>query len=240
MLAAGAGLVHRNSSEPTPAQLRTLDAHLRTLAALELVQVDPTGCWSSIRLPQLPPAAEQAAQRTQQAVADSVATERTGYRDRHRRGGRRWARQRETHLARASKRDRARQRTWWNNLDPNEREQRRAAHADAFAALTVDQQARRKAELAERRSRAGIDEESRRLGWITDQDTDSYAERVADRAARFGALAPPYQAAAVTAWQAHRQRYGLSRRLPTQTPGRRPASSAAPAPEDPLGQLLLI
>ena len=232
-LAASAGLVHQPGLEPTTAQLRTLDGHLRTLAALDLVQVDATGCWSSTLAPQLPLATAQAAQRAQQDTADSVASERTAYRERQR-PDRRWSQQRETALAQAAKRDHARRRGWWDNLDPHERARRRAAHAGGFAALTVEQQARRKAELAERRRHAEADEETRRLAWIADQDADSYAERVAERTARFDALASPHQAAAAGAWQAHRERYGLSRRLPV----RETSESSAAAPEDPLGQLL--
>jgi hypothetical protein len=236
-IAVLAGLVHSPDASPTPAQLRTTEAHLRALAGLGLVQVDATGCWSASTHGELPASVTEAAAAVQQQVADTVEQERNAYRARLR-PDEAWQRQRAAALARAAKRDRARQRAWWDGLEPAERDRRRTERAEAFAALSPVEQAARKARLAEGRQHVGLDEEARRLAWIAAQPDDVYAERVAERTVRFAGLAPPEQAAAASAWQAHRVRYGLSRRVPSA--GDRPVEAAAAAPEQPSAQQLLL
>jgi len=59
-----------------------------------------------------------------------------------------------------------RQRAWRTGPTSDQREQRRRERADAFAQLSLIEQAELKTRLAEQRRLAGVDEEQRRRDWI--------------------------------------------------------------------------
>lgn len=233
-----AGLVHSPGSQPTSAQVRTTEAHLRTLAGLGLVEVEPDGYWTASVQVELSVGVAQAVAGAQQQIVDTVEQERRAYRERLQPGDA-WQRQRAAALVRAAKRDRARQRAWWNALDPGERDRRRTARTAAFAALSLAEQAAVKARLAEQRQHAGVDEEARRMNWIASQPDDAYAQRTAERTVRFAELPAPQQVAAAAAWQAHRTRYQLTRRVPRSATAL-PSTLADVVPEQPPGQQLLF
>lgn len=236
-LAVLAGLVHGPEVDPTVSQLRTLDGHLQVLAGLGLVQVDGDGNWRAIESSVLESSVQRAAEQSQQSVVERVAQEREIYRQKMR-PAERWQRQRAAALERAAKLAQARQKAWWDGLDPERRKQRRRERTEAFARLSLVEQTAVKTRLAEQRRLAGQDEERRRLDWIGAQADDAYAERVADRTVTFAAMPPPAQAAAVATWQAHRDRYGLTRRSPVIREQHAPVPTAAG--EEPYGQLALL
>lgn len=237
-LAAGAGLGNQENGQLSPAQRRTLEAHLRTLAHLGLVEVDADGRWTAHPEPQLPDGTVKAADRQQQQLIEQITLERHDYHHR-RRATVSWTRQRAAVLAQAARRNRARQRAWWDALDPIERERRHTEGRRAFAQSSTAAQVARKAQLADQRRRAGVDEEQRRVDWIAAQPAEDYARRVVDATARYAGLAPPLQAAAAAAWQRHRDTYGLTRRQPHhhRLVATSPATDPHHAPE---GQLSLL
>ncbi len=237
-LAPHAGLVHGPDSAPTSSQLRTLDGHLQTLAGLGLLQVEPDGTWSPAVTAELGLGVLRPGQAAQQAVDDAVSAEREAYRQRLRSSDM-WARQRDAAHARAAKVAQRRQRAWWAGLTSDQREQRRYERTAVFAQLSLIEQAALKTRLAEQRRRAGVDEEQRRRDWIGAQPADAYAERVIECTVRFAGLPPTQQAASVATWQAHRDRFGLSRRRSPTEPLQRAASPDVPD-EDVGGQLVLL
>ncbi len=62
---------------------------------------------------------------------------------------------------------------WWTGLASDQRQQRRRERTDAFAQLSLIEQAALKTRLAEQRRHAGVDEEQRRGDWIGAQQQTS-------------------------------------------------------------------
>ncbi|HRD59488.1 MAG TPA: hypothetical protein PL137_01165, partial [Nocardioides sp.] len=119
----------------------------------------------------------------------------------------------------------AREKAWWDNLSPATRADRTAAKRLEFDQMSLAQQAKRKAELAERRARAGIDELDHYQTWLTTLSADEYVARSLERKQRFQALSPAERGASVAAWDRHRLRYGLTaQRLSKPLVDQRPQS----------------
>lgn len=129
-------------------------------------------------------------------------------RDAYREGGQsRWQ------VARAAsiKRERAKQRAWWDGLDPAERSARHATWAARFDRLSVDDQYQVKTDLARRSQVEGISPAARHQRWIYSIDPDDLAMIAAERAIGFAALPSPRQIAAVRAWETYRHAFGVPR-----------------------------
>ena len=104
----------------------------------------------------------------------------------------------------------AREKAWWDNLSPAARAERAAAKRLEFDQMSITQQAKRKADLAERRLRAGLDELEHYQAWLRNLPADEYVARSLERKERFKQLSEAERGASVAAWDRHRVRYGLT------------------------------
>lgn len=183
-------------------QVRTVKAALVALAESGLVECTAEAQW--VARAHVDPAHAQRAHTQRAGLEDAIALERAAYRAPS--GASPWS------VARAAalKANRIREEAWWAALSPVERGHRRTAWQARFAALSVHEQETRKAELADRRMRAGVDEPRRHDAWLDGLSWDDYAHRSAQRAAAFAALPSPMRQAKAAAWARHRQRYRIS------------------------------
>lgn len=190
------------TSPATGAQRRTMLEILTALARLGLVECDEEGVWrpTGVRLGE---AERRRASEDLQRVRRAVAAERAVYRRPRRSDA--WA---AAHAA-AVKAQRAKQAAWWAELPTAERHRRAAELSERFATMSIQEQLETKQRWAERDARAGIDPKTRRAQWLARQDADDLTRRAAERAAHFRALPSPTQRAAVEAWAAYRDTWGI-------------------------------
>lgn len=198
------------TTEPSPRQLRTTRHGLRALAAAGLAVCGVDGGWTAAGAG-APAPALQAARRQRAQRHNRVSEERTAYR----RGAHSsWATQR----AAALSGNYARERAWWAGLAVSERQARSARWVRLYEGLSVVDQARVKASLAQRRRRAGVDEARRHAEWITGHPPVEFERRSISRAHWFRSVAKPLQQAHAAAWRAHRERFGIPVGLPQSLP----------------------
>ena len=186
----------------TPSEHRATLAGLTALARAGLAHCDAAGQWIVRHSPTADHTDRAGAQH--QEIAEAVASERAAYRAGSTTS---WSLER----ARAAKLQLSRERAWWSQLDASDRDQRRQRWRQEFDELDVLAQEHVKAELAQRRLRAGVDEPARHQAWISAQRPDDYTARAIERQRRYDALAAPLQYAHVAAWQRHRTRFGIER-----------------------------
>ncbi len=189
-------------ADPTPRQSRTVLAALKALAEVGLAACSAEGRWVASRR-----VAAQFAERVATGHArleEEIRCERQVYRAR---SASEWS------LARAAamKSQRAREVAWWNGLHPLERDRRRRRLEREFVSLSVLDQERLKAALADRRRRHGLDEAARYRSWIWNLTDEELTARSAARAASFLGQPAPVQRALADSWARHRSRYGLPR-----------------------------
>ncbi len=229
-LVQAAGLLDPDQDSPTPRQLRTVRAHLRTLASHGLAHVDEHGRWRATTAAGQACATSDAHHRgvaLDHVVRDRIDHERAEFRQRFDAAQRRasWDRQRQHTLARAAKAARARQKAWWDGHEAAVAHRRRAARAEAFAAREPNDQAQRKHQLAAQRARAGEDERVRYDNWLTTIDQAELDQRSAERVLTFRSRPTREQHQLVAAWVEYRARWGLPRHQRRHvTPGRVPRS----------------
>lgn len=202
-LATLATLTETPAHDLTRQKQRTMTHALEALRAAGLVDVDGDGGWSSSHRPCDPGLLARAAtaheeQRTQ------VEAERAAYRAP---AAATWSSGR----ARAMKAQLARQKGWWDNLDPEERAGRLARRRLAFDQLPLAAQATLKADLAQRRAAAGHLEREHHATWLAELSPDAYLHRTLERQERFRRRSPAARALAVATWETHRQRFGVPR-----------------------------
>lgn len=197
-----AGLSTTRTAELSPAQVRTVRHALHALAAAELAVCTAEGLW--IATGEVTEATAKRATVSRTAAHAQVSAERAAYRAR---ASTQWS------VARAAalKANRAREQGWWESLSPTERTDRRRRWATKFAELTVLEQEIVKANLVDRRARAGQDEATRHRQWIDGLSQGEYLERSVTRQRWFEGLPQPLQHAYVAAWSRHRARYGIPR-----------------------------
>lgn len=221
--AHAAGLAPPSDRPLTPSQRRTITQHLTRLASHGLARVDAHGRWHADE-PQPGGDLEQRGQEQQHAVELAVANEREAFRDvvdlERRRA--RWHAERAAAIARSRKSDRARQRQWWHELDPQERARRATERSAAFEALAPSEQATTRAEWTRRRLNAGESERARHQTWWASLSPSERAERAGQRAEQFQRRPAHERIALATAWAQHRTAWGSSRDapLPHQLPER--------------------
>lgn len=219
-LAGKAGLVEAVGDEPSKSQRSTAKAALVALAKAGMARVDEHGRWQAATRPRSVQV-DQAAAAAYARQLETVEGERAAYRAATTSS---WTAGR----ARAFKAERARQKAWWDNLSPAARAERTATKRLEFDQMSLAQQAKRKAELAERRARAGIDELDQYQTWLNTIPADEYVARSLERKQRFQTLSPAERGSSVAAWDRHRLRYGLtSQRLAVPTA----AAAASPSVE---------
>lgn len=215
-LAVRAGLVETVSDVPSKSQRATAKAALVALSKAGMVRVDEQGRWEAATRPRSLQVEQDAATAYARQL-DTIEAERATYR-----AGitSNWTAGR----ARAIKAQIAHQKAWWDNLSPAARAERAAVKRLEFDQMSITQQAERKAELAERRTRAGIDELDHHQTWLHSIAADEYVARSLERKQRFHALSPAERDASVAAWNRHRLRYGLTQTLSTPDVDERPQS----------------
>lgn len=201
-LAVKAGLVEHLADEPSKSQRATAKAALVALSKAGMARVDEHGCWQAATRPRSLQV-EQDAAAAHARQLDGIEAERAAYRSGTTSS---WTAGR----ARAIKAAKAREKAWWDNLSPAARAERAAAKRLEFDQMSLTQQAQRKAELAERRIRAGLDELENYQTWLRSLPADEYVARSLDRKKRFQDLSPAERGASVAAWDRHRLRYGLT------------------------------
>lgn len=205
-----AALVDSPDTVPSKSTLRTAKGHLLALAEGGLVEVDAEGRWRATGArasAELAAAAEQ----TYAEAAVVVEAERTVYRAAATQD---WLEGRR----RAIEKQRARERAWWDALTPAEQQERVGRLRQLFAEMPVSHQTARKAELADRRTRAGLSEVEVYQTWLLSIPPDEYVERSRERATAFARLSPAEQGLRVAAWNRHRLRYGLMIQRPDHSP----------------------
>lgn len=200
-LAVKAGLVEVPTDVPSKSQRSTTKAALVALAKAGMARVDEEGRWRAASRPRSLEV-EQAAAAGYAHQLETVEAERAAYR-----AGitATWTAGR----ARAIKTARAREKGWWDNLSPAARAERTATKRLEFDQMSITQQAKHKAQLAERRIRAGLDEIRHHNAWIDSLSPDEYVQRSLERKQRFASLSQNERGLAVTAWSRHRTRFGL-------------------------------
>jgi hypothetical protein len=214
-LAVKAGLVEEATDSPSKSQRSTAKAALVALAKAGMARVDEDGRWQAATRPRSLQV-EEAAAAAYARQLETVEAERAAYRA-HSTSS--WTAGR----ARAIKAAKAREKAWWDNLSPAARAERAAAKRLEFEQMSLTQQAQRKAELAERRIRAGLDELGNYQAWLRSLPPDEYVQRSLERKKRFKELSPAERSASVAAWDRHRLRYGLAaQRLTTPVVDERP------------------
>ena len=201
-LVHGCQMTTSPTSAATPAQRRTLLEILTGLAELGLVTCDEHGLWRATGA-RLGEEHRRQAREDLEPVRRAVAAERAAYRAPRRSAA--WA---AAHAA-AVKAQRAKQAGWWAALPEDERRRRTALLSARFASMSLQEQLETKQAWAERDSRAGVDPKTRHAEWLSLQDPDDLARRAVERAADFRALPSPSQRAAVDAWNAYRQTWGI-------------------------------
>lgn len=182
-------------------RLRGVRAVLAELAQHGLARCDADGRWAAADIP-------ASDVRERDVSWDGLVMQIQSERDAYRAGGQsRWQ------VARAAsiKRERAKQRAWWDGLDPVERAARHATWAAGFDRLSVDEQYQVKADLARRSEVEGISPAVRHQRWIYSMDPDDLAMIASERAVRFASIPLPRQVAAVRAWEAYRREFGVPR-----------------------------
>ena len=227
-LCRSAALPERLNTPASPSTLRTGRSSLTALAAAGLALCDDAGTWSatSTVAPEHATAAAEEADR----LEEQIDAERQAYRQRQ---SGTWAAQRR----RALTKDHARYKGWWDTLPEEERRKRQEHHARAFQRLPLTAQEALKAQIATRRTGAGINEPVRYARWRETLSPDEVLLRTTERAAAFAALPGPLQQATIASWERHRARFGLpapSRsRIQPPEPGPQPTfvQQALPVPE---------
>jgi len=201
-LAVKAGLVADAGDEPSKSQRSTAKAALVALSRAGMVRVDELGRWQAATRPRSIEVEQRAAAAHARQLA-SVEAERAAYR-----AGitSTWTAGR----ARAIKAQRAKEKAWWDNLSPAARAERTAQKRLEFDQMSLSQQAARKARLAERRIRAGLDELENYQTWLGSLPPDEYVARSLACKERFQSLSPAERGASIAAWARHRLRYGLT------------------------------
>ncbi|MGL5856974.1 MAG: hypothetical protein ACRC35_00935 [Angustibacter sp.] len=220
-LAQRALLTSSSTDDLSPRQARTTRAALTALAEAGLAHCTATGQWIARATPTAGHTRRTVAGRA--VLEQAVAAERAAYRA----PGHRW----QTARAAALKANYAREVGWWNGLPRDDRARRRATWQARFAALSVHDQEQIKADLAERRLRAGVDEPTRHDHWLDNLSWDDYHHRSTTRAAAFAALPVPLRQAHTAAWARHRARYNISRGTPLAQ-SRREHAAALPLGAD--------
>jgi len=216
-LAVKAGLVENLANDPSKSQRATAKAALVALSKAGMARVDEHGCWQAATRPRSLQVEQDAAAAYARQL-EVIEAERAAYRSGTTSS---WTAGR----ARAIKAGKAREKAWWDNLSPAARAERAAAKRLEFDQMSLTQQAQRKAELAERRIRAGFDELENYQTWLRSLPADEYVARSLERKKRFQALSPAERGASVAAWDRHRLRYGLTaQRLGTPLVDERPQS----------------
>jgi hypothetical protein len=201
-LAVKAGLVEAATDEPSKSQRTTTKAALVALSKAGLARVDEHGRWSAATRPRSVQVEQDAAAAYARQL-ETVEAERAAYRAGITSS---WTAGR----ARAIKAAKSREKGWWDNLSPAARAERTAAKRFEFDQMSISQQAARKARLAERRIRAGLDELDQYQTWLHTIPADEYVARSLERKQRFQDLSPAERGASVAAWDRHRLRYGLT------------------------------
>lgn len=195
---------------------RTLTTILGGLAEAGLASCDEQGRWRRTGST-LTAAARQRATAARREARATVTAERQAYRaPRHSAG---W----DAARAAAVKAQRARSVGWWTSLPHEERTRRAEALSRQFAALTVQEQLQQKTRWAQRDARAGIEPRARHDAWLAALPPDEVAHRSATRQAAFRALPQPAQIAAVQAWDAYRETWGVPRAVPAPSTAHRSA-----------------
>ncbi|MBB3092169.1 hypothetical protein [Nocardioides albus] len=205
-LAIAAALVPTPGQTPTRSQLDTTITGLQALSRAGLARLDEHGRWHASTIAAAaatdPDLLEHAARRHEQ-LHQQVTAERATYRSPQ--PVDEWTAGR----ARAYKAQLARQKAWWDTLDPVSRAQRQRAKRAEFDQLTITDQARLKEHLARRRAHAGITEIEHHQGWLDSLSPDQYAHRSHRRRDRYDRLPQGEKALSVEAWDRHRRRHGL-------------------------------
>lgn|GEM_PF-821593 len=196
-----AGLVETSTDVLSKSQRSTAKSALVALAKAGMAKVDEHGRWRAATRPRSLQVEQDAAAAYARQL-EAVEAERAAYRAGMTSS---WTAGR----ARAIKAAKAREKAWWDNLSPVARVERATARRLAFDQMSITQQAMLKAELAERRIRAGLDERDEYYAWLGGVPPDEYAARSVERKARFQGLSPAERGASVAAWDRHRRRYGL-------------------------------
>lgn len=201
-LAVKAGLTETPSDVVSKSRRSTAKAALVALATAGMARVDEHGRWEAATRPRSLQVEEQASAAYARQF-EGVETERAAYRAYVRSS---WTAGR----ARAIKAQKAKEKAWWDDLSPRARAARAAAKRHEFEQMSITQQAERKAELAERRRRGGIDELDQYQTWLRSVPADEYVARSLERKQRFKDLSPAERGASIAAWDSHRMRYGLT------------------------------
>jgi len=182
-------------------RLRGVRTVLAELAQHGLARCDADGRWAASDIP-------ASDVRERDVSWDGLVMQIQSERDAYRNGGQsRWQ------VARAAsiKRERAKQRAWWDGLDPAEQAARHATWAARFDRLSVEDQFQVKADLARRSEVEGISPAARHQRWIYSMDPDDLVMFASERAVRFASIPLPRQVAAVRAWEAYRREFGVPR-----------------------------
>ena len=201
-LAVKAGLVEVPTDVLSKSQRSTAKAALVALATAGMARVDEDGCWQAATRPRSLQIEQDAAAAYARRL-ETVEAERAAYRAGTTSS---WTAGR----ARAIKAQKAKEKAWWDNLSPAARAERAAAKRLEFDQMSITQQSKLKAQLAERRIRAGLDELEHYQTWLDTISADEYVARSLDRKARFKQLSDAERGASIEAWDRHRLRYGLT------------------------------
>lgn len=201
VLGVKAGLVETSADVLSKSQRSTAKAALVALAKAGMVRVDEHGHWQAATRPRSLQVEQDAAAAYARQL-EAVEAERAAYRAGSTSS---WTAGR----ARAIKAAKAREKAWWDNLSPAARVERATAKRLEFDQMSITQQAKLKAELAERRIRVGLDELDEYCAWLRTIPADEYVARSVERKARFQGLSPAERGASIAAWNNHRRRYGL-------------------------------
>lgn len=216
-LGVKAGLVETSTDVLSKSQRSTAKSALVALAKAGMVKVDEYGRWQAAARPRSLQVEQEAAAAYARQL-EAVEAERAAYRASATSS---WTAGR----ARAIKAARAREKAWWDNLSPAARVERVTAKRLEFDQMSITQQAKLKAELAERRIRAGVEELDAYCAWLRNLPADEYVARSVERKARFRGLSPAERGASIAAWDNHRRRYGLqTQRLAVPEPATRSAA----------------
>lgn len=218
-------LAHTSQLLPSPtgplteSHRRTLTTILTGLAEAGLAECDEDGRWRRAGST-VSGAVRQEVAASRREVRNAVAAERQLYRAARRTPG--W----EAARAAAVKAQRAKSAGWWTSLPQEERAQRAEALSRRFAALSAQEQLQQKTLWAQRDVRAGVVPGTRHDAWLAAQSADELAQRAAARQAAYEALPQPARIAAVQAWDAYREAWGVGRG--TVTDGGRHAPPGTP------------
>jgi hypothetical protein len=212
-LCRSAALPEYLNTPPSRSTLRTGRTALAALSAAGLASCDCDGHWTATN--RVTPEHASAAAAEAALLGEQIYAERKVYRQRQ---AGTWAAQRRRALAK----DHVRYQAWWDKLPAEERRKRQERHVRTFQRLSLTAQEELKAQLATRRTAAGIREPVRYSRWRENLSPEDFLLRTTERAAAFAALPGPLQQAAVSSWERHRSRFGLP------TPSR--ARTQLPAP----------